>query len=137
MDFGPPPLLVGICRRESVDLMPIFEHHSEPLLPRRAFVLRVFRFGLLSVGLVMVSLALGILGYVGFAHLNLVDAFLNAAMIMGGMGPISELHTDAAKIFAGFYALYCGMVLLVAVGIMLAPALHRMLHALHLQNARR
>ncbi len=117
--------------------MLIFEHRSEPLLPRRAFVFRVFKFALLSVGLVLASLALGILGYVGFAHLTLVDAFLNAAMIMGGMGPIAELHTTAAKVFAGFYALYCGMVLLVAVGIMLAPALHRMLHALHLQNTKR
>ncbi len=118
-------------------LMPIFEHHSEPLLPTREFVWRVLRFTLLSVGLILASLGLGILGYMGFAHLTLVDAFLNAAMIMGGMGPISELHTDAAKVFAGFYALYCGMILLVAVGILLAPALHRMLHALHLQNVRR
>ena len=118
-------------------LMPIFEHHAEPLLPTREFVWRVLRFTLLSVGLILASLGLGILGYMGFAHLTLVDAFLNAAMIMGGMGPISELHTDAAKVFAGFYALYCGMILLVAVGILLAPALHRMLHALHLQNVRR
>lgn len=117
--------------------MPVFEHQSEPLLPKRAFVLRVLRFTLLSVGLVVVSLGFGILGYLGFAHLSLVDAFLNAAMIMGGMGPVSELRTNAAKIFAGVYALYCGMVLLVAVGIVLAPALHRMLHALHLQNVRR
>ncbi len=116
--------------------MLVFEHRSEPLLPRRAFVLRLFRFALLSVGLVMASLAIGVLGYVGFARLSLVDAFLNAAMIMGGMGPILELHTTSAKVFAGFYALYCGMVLLVAVGIMLAPALHRMLHALHLQNTK-
>ncbi len=114
----------------------MFEHRSEPLLPRRAFVFRMLRFTLLALALVAASLAIGMLGYLGFAHLNLVDAFLNAAMIMGGMGPVSELHTGAAKIFAGFYAIYCGMVLLVAVGIILAPALHRMLHTLHLEKGK-
>ena len=94
----------------------------------------MLRFTSLALGLVVVSLGLGMLGYLGFAHLSLVDAFLNAAMIMGGMGPVSDLHTNAAKIFAGFYAIYCGMVLLVVVGIILAPALHRMLHILHLET---
>jgi hypothetical protein len=93
----------------------------------------MLKFGMLSVGLVLLSLLFGILGYIGFAHFSVVDAFLNASMIMGGMGPVSDLSTNAAKIFAGIYALYCGMVLLVAVGILLAPALHRMLHILHLQ----
>ncbi len=105
-------------------------------MPRRAFVWRVVRFTLFALSLVAVSLALGMLGYLGFAHLSLVDAFLNAAMIMGGMGPVSDLPTNAAKIFAGFYAIYCGMVLLVAAGIVLAPALHRMLHILHLERGK-
>ena len=113
--------------------MPIFEHHTQPLLPRKAFVFRMLRFTSYASALILVSLLVGIFGYMGFAHMSLVDAFLNAAMIMGGMGPVAGLTTTAAKIFAGFYALYSGMILLVAVGIMLAPALHRMLHILHLQ----
>jgi hypothetical protein len=114
--------------------MPVFEHHSQPLLPRRAFIFRMLKFTLIAIALVVGSLLAGIFGYMGFAHLNMVDAFLNAAMIMGGMGPVASLNNNAAKIFAGFYAIYCGMVLLVAVGIILAPALHRMLHILHLQT---
>ncbi len=114
--------------------MPLFEHHSEPLLPRRAFIFRMLRFTSFAIALILISLSVGILGYMGFAHLSLIDAFLNAAMIMGGMGPVSELRTNGAKVFAGFYALYCGMILLIAVGIILAPALHRMLHILHLQS---
>jgi hypothetical protein len=116
--------------------LPAFEHHSQPLLPRKAFVFRMFRFTFYAVAIIAVSLLIGIFGYMRFAHLGLVDAFLNAAMIMGGMGPVSELNSNAAKIFAGIYALYCGMILLIAVGIMLAPLLHRLLHILHLQTAR-
>ncbi len=112
----------------------MFEHHSEPLLPRRAFAFRMLRFISYSVALIVVSLLIGIFGYMGFAHLGFVDAFLNAAMIMGGMGPVSALTSNAAKIFAGIYALYCGMVLLISVGIIFAPLLHRLLHALHLQQ---
>ncbi len=112
----------------------MFEHHSEPLLPRKAFAFRMLRFISYAVALIVVSLLIGISGYMGFAHMNLVDAFLNAAMIMGGMGPVSALTSNAAKIFAGIYALYCGMVLLISVGIMFAPLLHRLMHALHLQQ---
>jgi len=73
-------------------------------------------------------------GYNAFEGLPWVDAFLNAAMLMGGMGQISLLQTDAGKIFAGIYALYCGMVLLIAVGIFAAPIVHRFLHRFHLEK---
>lgn len=63
-----------------------------------------------------------------------VDAFLNSAMLMGGMGPVSTLYTDAGKIFAGLYALYCGLVELVAVALFAAPIIHRFLHSLHLEK---
>ncbi len=96
----------------------------------------MLRFTAYAFALIAASLLIGIFGYIGFAHLSMVDAFLNAAMIMGGMGPVSVLSTNAAKIFAGIYALYCGMVLLISVGIMLAPLLHRLLHALHLQTTK-
>ncbi len=64
-----------------------------------------------------------------------VDSFLNAAMLMGGMGPVSTIHTDAEKLFAGIYALYCGLILLIAVGITAAPIVHRFLHHFHLEGA--
>ena len=70
----------------------------------------------------------------GLAGLNIVDAFVNAAMILGGMGPVDPLPTDGAKIFAGLYAIYSGIVFLVIAGVILAPFLHRVLHALHLST---
>jgi hypothetical protein len=87
--------------------------------------------GAVAAALMVVSLAIGMAGYRWLAGLPPVDAFLNAAMLMGGMGPVDALHTDAAKVFAGLYALYCGLVLLVATGILAAPILHRMLHRFH------
>ena len=76
-------------------------------------------------------------GYVSFEGLSWVDAFLNAAMLMGGMGQINSLQTDSGKIFAGIYALYCGIVLLIAVGIFAAPIVHRFLHHFHLEGERK
>ncbi|HEY7598631.1 MAG TPA: hypothetical protein VH741_01800 [Candidatus Limnocylindrales bacterium] len=110
----------------------VYEHASQPLLPRRAFVRRVLRHALLALGFIAVSLALGMLGYMALAGMNAVDAFLNAAMILGGMGPVGELSSDAAKVFAGLYALYSGLVVLIAAGVIFAPVLHRVLHSLHL-----
>jgi hypothetical protein len=114
--------------------MPTFEQRTQPLLSRRAFVRRQVRFTLFSIGLILVFLSIGILGYMSLAQLGFVDAFLNAGMIMGGMGPVAELTNNAAKIFAGIYALLCGIVLLVAVGVMLTPGLHRIFHILHLET---
>ena len=96
----------------------------------------MLRFASYAIAVITVSLLIGIFGYMGFAHLNLVDAFLNAAMIMGGMGPVNVLSSNAAKIFAGIYALYCGMILLISVGIIATPLLHRLLHILHLQTTK-
>ncbi len=79
------------------------------------------------------ALLLGILGYHFLGHLPWIDALLEASMILGGMGPVAPLYNDATKLFASFYALFSGLVVLSAMGIMLAPALHRMLH-LHLQQ---
>jgi len=73
-------------------------------------------------------------GYHVFEGLPWIDSFLNAAMIMGGMGPVNQLHSDAGKIFAGIYALYCGMVLLIAVAIFAAPIFHRFLHHFHMEK---
>ncbi len=114
-----------------------FEHRREPLLPRRAFIKRVIKFALISLALVLGSLMIGMIGYYAFEGYSWVDAFLNAAMLMGGMGPIGILHTESGKIFAGIYAMYCGLVELVAVGIFAAPIFHRFLHHFHLEGQRK
>ena len=112
----------------------MFEHRSQPLLDRRAFVRRQWRYVLAALGFVAISLAAGTVGYVHFAGQPTVDAFLNASMILAGMGPIGDLPDTSAKIFASIYALYCGIGLLTTVAMVLAPALHRLLHALHLEE---
>jgi hypothetical protein len=110
----------------------MFEHRSKPLLPRREFIWRMIFFALLSAGFVIFSLLLGMIGYRIFEDFNWVDAFVNAAMLMGGMGPVNELKTDAGKIFAGVYSMYCGLVFIIAVGFLIAPVYHRFLHKFHL-----
>jgi len=108
-----------------------YEHKRQKLASRAVFAQRVARSLAIGLGFIAVSLAAGIAGYMYFANLALVDAFLDAAMILSGMGPTAPLHTDAAKIFAGLYALYSGLLLIIITGIILAPVLHRILHALH------
>ena len=112
----------------------MFERRHEKLLPYGAFLRRVAKYALISLGLVIVSLLIGMLGYRQSEGMSWIDAFLNAAMLMGGMGQINTLHSDAGKLFAGFYALYCGMVLLIAVGIFAVPIVHRFLHYFHLES---
>jgi hypothetical protein len=114
----------------------MFEHRRQQLLPRRAFLYRFGRFALAALLLVMISWAIGILGYRAFVGMSWIDATLNAAMILGGMGPVDTLHTDVGKLFASFYALFSGIVFLVAVGVLTAPILHRFLHQFHLEVAR-
>ena len=112
----------------------MFEHHTKPLLPRRIFYRRVaknFGFGLLFI---VFSLGIGMAGYHGFEKMPWLDSFLNAAMILSGMGPVGTLQTDAGKLFAGCYALYSGLALIAIVGIVFAPIIHRALHKFHLED---
>ncbi len=108
-----------------------FERRHEALLPRRLFYRRVLTFFLFSVVIIGCSLGVGILGYHFTEHLSWLDSLLNASMILGGMGPVDSLKTDAGKVFASFYALFSGMVFLVAVGVLIAPVVHRFLHTFH------
>ena len=112
----------------------MYEHHKEPLLPRRQFLRRVIRHGGVSALIILLSLGIGTAGYHFFAGLRWVDSLLNASMILTGMGPVSMLTTDAAKLFASFYALYSGIVFLAATGVILAPFLHRVMHRLHVTD---
>lgn len=112
----------------------MFEHHHEKLLPRRLFLRRLAKYALISLGIIVISLVVGMIGYNVLEGFSWVDSFLNAAMLMGGMGPVSALHTDGGKIFAGIYAMYCGIVELVAIAIFAAPIFHRFLHHFHLES---
>lgn len=111
-----------------------FESRHAPLAPRSVFLRRLGEVVALSFGLVAVSLAVGMWGYEHFEHLDWRDAFLNAAMLLGGMGPVETPATPGGKLFAGFYALYAGLILLVSVGLMLTPVLHRLMHQFHLEE---
>ena len=112
----------------------MFEHQNQPMLPRRLFFRRMGRFGAAALLLVGVSWGIGILGYRVLENMSWIDSTLNAAMILGGMGPVNPLQTDAGKLFASFYALFSGMVFLVAVGLFAAPLFHRVMHHFHLKS---
>jgi len=111
-----------------------FERLSEPLLSRSRFLFRLARHLLFSSLFIAVSLGIGVIGYRHYEGMSWIDAFVNAAMILGGMGPVEELKTDGGKLFAGIYALYSGLVVIVAIGIMAAPIFHRYLHRFHMET---
>ena len=104
--------------------------HDRPL-SRAMFVRRMMRHGGYAVTLVAFSLVLGVLGYMGLAHLSLVDAILNSAMLLGGMGPVGAIEGTGAKLFAAGFALYSGLIFLLVAAILLAPVFHRVLHFFH------
>lgn len=112
----------------------MYEHHKQPLASKKVFIRRLRRNALIGAFLLLVSLTIGILGYHFLENLSWIDSLLNAAMILGGMGPVNSLQTVAGKIFASFYALYSGVVLLAAVAILIAPIFHRFLHHFHLAD---
>lgn len=112
----------------------MFEHHKQRLISPKAFARRMVGFALFALLLVAGSLFLGMLGYHHFEHMSWLDSCLNAAMILGGMGPVDRLYTVGGKLFASFYALFSGIVFLISVGVLLAPVIHRFLHQFHLQS---
>jgi len=112
----------------------MYEHRREPLASWDRFQRRVFNhFGIVAV-LIGVSLGVGMAGYHFFQGMEWIDAFLNAAMLLGGMGPIETKLNWGTKLFAGLYALYAGLVVLVAAGILMAPVFHRFIHRFHLEE---
>jgi hypothetical protein len=112
----------------------MYEHHTEPLLPRRLYYLRLARSCGLGFLILGGSLAIGMVGYHGFEKMSWLDAFANAAMILSGMGPLAPLQTSAGKLFAGCYALFSGLAFITSVGVFLAPVFHRFLHKFHLPD---
>jgi hypothetical protein len=114
-----------------------FENRKDPIIPARRFAARLARAMLLWCGLAGIGMAIGITGYATTEGMSFVDAFVNATMILSGMGPVTELKTVGGKLFAGFYALFSGLFVVVATGIILAPVLHRVLHSFHGDEGRR
>lgn len=111
-----------------------FEKRRHKVAPRLVFAERMARAIGLCLLLILPSLAAGIVGYMYFEAMNLTDAFLNASMILSSMGPAAPLKTEAGKIFAGFYALYSGLIIVIATGFVLAPIFHRVLHKFHVET---
>ena len=112
----------------------MYEHHSQRLISRAAFFRRMASHVAGVALIVGGSLLLGIAGYMHYADMRAVDAFLNAAMLLGGMGPVGDLPNDAAKIFSGCFALYAGIIFIVSASLLVAPVAHRILHRLHLSK---
>jgi hypothetical protein len=111
----------------------ILRRRHIPLLPRPVFVARLATNGAIAAAMVAVSLAIGVIGYHVTAHLPWIDALLNAAMILTGMGPVDPLPSTAAKLFASAYAIFSGVAFLSIVAVVLAPIVHRFLHRFHLE----
>ena len=109
----------------------MFETRRQPPLSQSGFIRRLLRHMGVAMALLAVSLAGGMAGYVVFEKLSWVDAFLNASMLLGGMGPVNAPQTEAGKLFAGFYALYAGLVFIVTAALVLTPVLHRVIHRFH------
>lgn len=114
----------------------MYEPKIKPPIPHKLFVKRVVLHAFLASALLFVSLAIGMAGYMHFESLAWRDAFLNSAMLMGGMGPVDAPKTDDGKLFAGLYALYAGLVFIVTVGLVLTPIVHRLMHKFHWQQDR-
>lgn len=112
--------------------MNMFEHNKARLASKEQFRSRLMKFTFISAVIFIFSLSIGILGYHFIAGLRWVDSFLNASMILGGMGPVDLLASDPAKIFAGCYSLFSGVAFLSSMAIFLTPILHRFLHKFHL-----
>jgi hypothetical protein len=108
-----------------------YEPRSHRPLSRRGFAVRLLSHFALASAVVALSLTFGVWGYEHFEHLSPIDAFLNAAMLLGGMGPVNRPDTEGGKIFAGGYALFSGLIFLVLAGIMVGPVAHRVLHLFH------
>ncbi|PTQ79702.1 hypothetical protein [Nitrosomonas ureae] len=111
-----------------------YEKRNQPLIPPHQFLIRLAHSGAISLILIAISLLIGMAGYHRFEKLSWIDAFLNASMLLGGMGPVDTPITNGGKLFAGLYALYCGLTVIVVTGVILAPVVHRILHKFHMES---
>lgn len=110
------------------------EHHKEKVVSLPRFFARLARYSLFAFLLIVVSLIIGTSGYHYFAGLGWLDSFHMSSMILTGMGPVSEMTTERAKLFSSFYALYSGVAFLSITAVFFAPIIHRLLHVLHVES---
>ena len=123
-------------RKSSAATLIRLEHRSHKVIARHRFALRMLLVCGLWLALAVFGLAIGMIGYAYYESMNFADAFVNAAMILSGMGPVkSELSSTASKIFAGTYAIFSGLLIVIATGFVLAPVFHRVLHRFHVEQA--
>jgi len=115
----------------------MYEPRHEPLATRQHFARRVLLHSAVAMLLLAASLGIGMVGYWHFEHLAWIDGFLNCAMLLGGMGPVNTPQSVPGKLFAGLYALYAGLVFLIAAGLVFTPIVHRMMHKFHLAEDQR
>jgi hypothetical protein len=114
--------------------MSAYERKHERLAPQHVYIARLARNVAIALAVTAVALLGGVIGFMWFAELSPLDAFLNAAMLLSGMGPTRDYEGDAGKLFGGLYALFAGLFMLVVVGLVLTPVFHRMLHQFHLDD---
>lgn len=113
------------------------EHKNQQLISKKIFALRLFRYSLFALFIILFSISLGMLGYRYFANLSWIDSFHMSCLILTGMGPTNEMTSTSAKIFSSIYALYSGVSFLTITAIVFSPILHRLLHILHIENSRK
>jgi len=107
------------------------ESKHEPLAPVNVFRKRIFKSVMLGTGVLLVSLMIGVVGYHYTAGITWLDSLHNASMILSGMGPVVNIETVSGKLFSSFYALFSGVIFITNIGVILAPAIHRFFHRLH------
>lgn len=112
----------------------MYEHKSEPIIPRKEFYKRVTRNFMVSFSILMMGIMIGVLGYHYLAGASWIDAFHNASMLLSGMGPVITIEAFQGKVFSALYALFSGIVFVSTMGFILAPAIHRFFHKLHLEE---
>ena len=109
----------------------MYETRKQRPLSKRHFRLRMLEHFGVALALIALSIGFGMAGYCGFEHLNATDGFLNTAMLLGGMGPVNAPVTEGGKLFAGFFALYAGLLFIVTAALLFTPLLHRLMHRFH------
>ena len=132
VDLG--PRIGSCCVRAPATVGGVFESRHEEILPLRLFLQRMLVCFAIAAMLILAGLGIGVLGYHFLAALPWIDALLNASMILTGMGPVDQLHSAHAKLFAAFYALFSGLIFISLMGLLLSPIAHRVLHKFHVSE---